>query len=494
VRDLALADVFVEPTADLTTAMGRIDRAETGMVVVAEDDHIRGTVTDGDIRRSILEGATLDTPVGEVMTEDPVVVREEWSAATIADRLQDAQVDDLVPQHRSLLVPVIDADGRVVDLAQVDQDGEVVGRLRSDDDSGRVAESGTAVSSVLIIGGAGYIGSVLSRQLLAEGYRVRVLDNLTYGDHGVADLYDRDGFTLVEGDMRSIETVVEAIEGVDAVIHLGALVGDPASAIEPQKTLELNYHSVRLAASICKHHQINRFVFASTCSVYGESERPDDLLTETSPTNPVSLYGRSKLESEQAVLEMEDENFSPTVFRMATVYGLSPRMRFDLVVNVLSAKAQTEGTVPVFGGDQYRPNVHVADAARAYVDCLETPIDTVSGEVYNVGSNAQNHRILEVGRIVESCFPEATLDHQPEKEDDRTYQVEFTKIRDELGYEPERTIEDACREIREAFESGRFDDYPASKYSNYQTLQGDNPIFGEEPPVDSQTETEAEAD
>jgi nucleoside-diphosphate-sugar epimerase len=305
-----------------------------------------------------------------------------------------------------------------------------------------------------------------------------VLDNLTYGDHGIADLYGRDRFEFVEGDMRSIETVTEAIQGMDAVVHLGALVGDPASAIEPRRTLEINYHAITMAASICKYHQVNRFLFASTCSVYGDSESPDELLTEESALNPVSLYAGTKLESEEAVLDMEDENFSPTVFRMATIYGLSPRMRFDLVVNLLSAKAHTEDTVPIFGGDQYRPNVHVTDAARAYIACLEAPIDRVSGEVYNVGSNEQNYRIMEVGEIVASCFPDAEIDHQPEQEDERTYQVAFSKIHEELGFGTERTIRDGCAEIREAFEDGRFQDFTASKYSNYRSLQGDNPIFG----------------
>lgn len=477
--------LVVDESTAVEQAMHQIDRAETGIVFVVSDGSLVGTATDGDIRRGILSGISLEAPVATVMTEDAVTLNRDWPPETIEDYLDDVPVADLVPDHRMLVVPVVDEQDRVVDAAFVSQDGEVVRTLKGTVTTvGKsAADEGYAsngISSVLVIGGAGYIGSTLSRELLAAGYRVRVLDNLIYGDQGVADLYGNERFEFVEGDMRSIETLVESIQEMDAVIHLGALVGKPASSINSQRTLEINYHATKLAASICKYHQINRFIFASTCSVYGESEYPNELLTEESPLNPVSLYAKSKAESERALLSMEEENFSPTVFRMATVYGLSPRMRFDLVVNILSAKAHTENTIPIFGGDQYRPNVHVADAAQAYVDCLEAPIDKISGEVYNVGSNEQNYRIMEVGEIISSCFPEAEIDRQVSKEDDRTYQVDFSKISAEIGFEVERGIADACENIRAAFEEGEFDDYTASSYNNYQSLEEPNPIFGPE--------------
>ena len=195
------------------------------------------------------------------------------------------------------------------------------------------------------------------------------------------------------------------------------------------------------------------------------------MLTETDELNPVSLYAQTKIESERALFELSDENFSPTVLRMATIYGLSPRMRFDLVVNVLSAKAHHEGVVPIFGGSQYRPNVHVADAARAYIDCLEAPIDRISGEIFNVGSNEQNYRIEELGRIVASRFPGATVDLQRDKEDDRSYCVDFSKIREALGYEVERTVADGVDEMKAELEAGQFEDPGAPKYSNYKTLE-----------------------
>jgi nucleoside-diphosphate-sugar epimerase len=273
--------------------------------------------------------------------------------------------------------------------------------------------------------------------------------------------------------MRSIEAVTDAITGVDAVIHLGALVGDPASGINPQKTLEMNYHSTYMIASICKYHQINRFIFASTCSVYGRSHDSETLLDEEDELNPVSLYAKTKIESEQALLDMADGNFSPSIFRMATIYGLSQRMRFDLVVNILNAKAHFEDVVPIFGGKQYRPNIHVRDAAKAYAAALEAPIKDVGGEVFNVGSNEQNYKIEEIGKKISEVYPDSDIDWHREKEDERSYQVDFTKIYETLEYEVEETIESASREIKEALEAGRFEDYTDEKYSNYKTLEDD---------------------
>lgn len=452
-------DILTHRSTSLEEAMLRIDKAGLGIVVVVdEDDRLLGTATDGDIRRGILDGVGLDSPIEDVMHDDPVAIRASWDREEVVTRFSPTRLEQAAPESGRLVVPVVDDADRVTDITFLSKRSEVA---RS------ALPANGNVNTVLVIGGAGYVGSVLCGQLLERGYGVRVLDPLLFGDHGIEGYYDHERFSLVEGDMCSIETVMDAIEGVDAVVHLGGLVGDPASSIDPSRTLALNLHSVKLVADICKYHQINRFLFASTCSVYGQSDN-DDLLTETSDLNPVSLYARTKIESERELLDMNG-NFAPTVLRMATVYGLSPRMRFDLVVNVLNAKAHTEGVVPVFGGEQYRPNVHVADAARAYVDCLEAPIEDVGHEVFNVGSTEQNYRIEEIGRIVANHYPSATLDVDADEEDERSYRVDFSKIRDVLDYETEHTVESACEEIGAAFERGAFPDYTDKVYNNYKT-------------------------
>jgi nucleoside-diphosphate-sugar epimerase len=429
-------------TADGTSirdAIARIDRSGgTGIVVVDDQHRLVGTATADRLRRELFDGATPETPIVSVVgsTDEPSELDASTAAGAVDPPASTAPEDEF-----EMEVP-----------ATVE--------LESDD-----------AETVLVVGGAGYVGSVLCRTLLEDGFAVRVLDPLLYGDAGIAALTDHDRFELHQGDARSIETVLEAIEGVDAVVHLGGIVGDPATELDARKTLEYNLHSTRLLASVCKYHQHNRFVFASTCSVYGRSENDGGRLTEADDLNPVSLYARMKIQSERVLRELADDRFSPTILRMATVYGYSPRMRFDLVGNILPAKAYEQGVIPVFGGDQYRPNVHVEDAAQAYVDCLTAPLEDVANEVFNVGSNEQNYRIDELATVVADAFPDAEIDQHADQTDERSYRVEFEKIRSTLDFEPERTVRDHCLELKAAFESDVFPAYTATRFNNCTTLE-----------------------
>ncbi|ELY48907.1 NAD-dependent epimerase/dehydratase family protein [Natronolimnohabitans innermongolicus] len=452
--------VTADAGLSIRNAIARIDRADSrGIVVVDDEDQLVGIATSRRLKETLFDGDTPETPLSAVIEEDPVVVDASGSIRTVdgaATVLEDEDGDS-----ETVVAPVLDEDGTVTDVTTVDLTNTTASTV----------ERSASDETVLVVGGAGYLGSVLCRQLLDAGFGVRVLDPLFYGAAGVSDLTETDRFSLHRGDARSVSTVLDAIAGVDAVVHLGGIVGDPASELDPEKTLEYNLHSTQLLASLCKYHGINRFVFASTCSVYGRSPDDDRRLDEDAELNPVSLYARLKIQSERVLHDLADEQFSPTILRMATIYGESPRMRFDLVGNILPAKAYTEGVIPVFGGDQYRPNVHVADAARAYVDCLTAPIQDVGDTVFNVGSNEQNYRIDELATVVADCYPEATIEYHDDQTDERSYRVEFDKIETELGFEPERTIRDHCLDLRESFESDAYDAYTSTRYNNYETLE-----------------------
>ena len=230
------------------------------------------------------------------------------------------------------------------------------------------------IESVLVIGGAGYIGSALLRRLLDRGYRVRLLDLFVYGEEPIQDLMEHPRLEVLHADFRHIDRVAEAMRDMDAVIHLGAIVGDPACALDEDLTIDVNLMATRMIAEIAKGYGVNRFIFASTCSVYGAS---DELLDEYSTLNPLSLYARSKIASERVLMGMADDRFNPVILRFGTIYGFSGRTRFDLVVNLLTAKAIVEGQITVMGGDQWRPFVHVEDAALAVFKVLEAPLDSV---------------------------------------------------------------------------------------------------------------------
>lgn len=335
----------------------------------------------------------------------------------------------------------------------------------------RRLEQDGRIHHVLVVGGAGYIGSVLCRLLLQRGYSVRVLDALLYGPEPVAPLLDHHRFELIKGDSRDIGDVFRAMLDMDAVVHLGELVGDPACALDEKLTLEINLAATRMLAEAARGYGIKRFIYASSCSVYGAGS---EVLDERSGLNPVSLYARAKIGSEQVLADLAGPGFHPIILRFATVYGLSPRPRFDLVVNLLTARAVCDGELTVIGGGQWRPFVHVADVARAIVLCLEAPLAIVKGQTFNVGSDEQNMTIAQLGDLIHSLVPGACLTRREGDVDRRDYHVSFARIRRELGFVPAHTLAEGVGEIAAALRSGQIADYRDKRYSNYQFLSDPN--------------------
>ncbi len=323
------------------------------------------------------------------------------------------------------------------------------------------------IEHVLVIGGDGYIGSALLPKLLARGYRVRVLSLLLYGTEPIANLLTHPRLEVMQADFRQVDKVVEATRDVDAVVHLGAIVGDPACTLDEELTIDVNLMATRMIGEVAKGHGVNRFIFASTCSVYGAS---DEVLDECSSLKPVSLYARSKIACERILETLADDSFAPVYLRIGTIYGLSGRTRFDLVVNLLSAKALVDREITVAGGDQWRPFVHVDDAAEAVLQTLEAPLPVVRNQVFNVGSDDQNYTIMQIGELIHRLVPSARLVSWDRDGDRRNYRVSFSKIHNRLGFAPRWTVEQGVRQVLEAIRSGRVADYRDAKYSNVKFL------------------------
>ncbi len=322
---------------------------------------------------------------------------------------------------------------------------------------------------VLVIGGAGFLGTVLVDKLLESGYPVRILDSFIYGKKSVKKFTADDRVEIIEGDIRNIETVNHSMDNIGCVIHLAAVVGDPAGAKRPEQTVETNYLASQMIASACKMKGIKRFLYASTCSVYGVGK---DVLDENAPLNPVSLYAKTKISSEKSIMQLVDNTFAPTIMRMSTLYGYSHRMRFDLVVNTMTMTAFSDKHIKVFGGNQWRPLLHVKDAADSYIKVLESDIDFVRGKIYNVGSEIQNYRIQQVADMTVEAINELTGKEIPVKTettnvDARDYRVSFKKIQDELGFKVGNTINGAVKEIYSALDSGVIKDPKQKVYYNH---------------------------
>ena len=316
---------------------------------------------------------------------------------------------------------------------------------------------------IVVIGGAGYVGSVLSQQLLDKGHQVEVFDSLRFGQQSLDQLSGLPNFRLTQGDIRDIAAVTACIKDTDGVVLLASLVGEPACDRDPKETVDINYIATKAVAEACRYYEIPRFIFASTDSAYGIQE---GIMYEDSPLNPISLYARLKMKAEEEVLGLQTPTFRPTVLRMATIYGLSPRMRFDLIINTVTLHAFTRGTVTVYGGQQWRPLVHVADAARAYVMCLEAPLGPLAGQIFNVGSNEQNYQVFQLGKLVKEVLPNVKVETVPQTPDLRDYHVCFDKIANTLGYKAKRSVADGILEIYSALTAQAFGDYTHPRYYN----------------------------
>lgn len=318
---------------------------------------------------------------------------------------------------------------------------------------------------ILVTGGAGYIGSILVNRLLDSGYKVVILDKLMFGVDPLKNFLKshRPNLSVIVGDIQNEDDVTRALEHADAVIHLAAIVGDPACAADTELAVNVNFNATVRLADMCKDRKIKRFVFASTCSVYGVGKQ--DVLMEDSEVNPVSLYAETRLYGERGILALVDKNFQPVLLRLGTIFGLSPRMRFDIIVNYLTQKAIREKQISIFGGEQWRPLLHVADAARAFQTAMESPLDQVGNQIFNVAMD--NLQIKSIGKYIRKYVPEAAVKQIDKLADKRSYNVNFDKIRKVMNYKAERTLESGIREISEAIKNGVIKDSTEKMYYNH---------------------------
>ena len=305
---------------------------------------------------------------------------------------------------------------------------------------------------VLLTGGAGYIGNVLSEHLLDKGFDVIVLDRLFFGIEPIRHLLGEKGYTLVHDDIRWFDPSI--LNGVDVVVDMAALSNDPSGELNPKYTYYINYRGRVRVANLSKKHGVKRYMYFSTCSVYG---RQTGIADENTPPNPLTTYARAALYGEKDVLPLASNDFVVTVVRPATVYGFSTRLRLDLVVNTMTFTLYTTGKVVVNGGEQYRPLVYVRDVARAVELLIDSEPEKINGEIFNLGSDEQNYRIIDLGKTICKVLhmdPNECLEIRPADEDTRSYRVSFRKIRERIGFTPRYSVEDGAREVWNALATG----------------------------------------
>jgi len=321
---------------------------------------------------------------------------------------------------------------------------------------------------ILVTGGAGYVGAVLTPKLLAAGHKVRVLDLYIYGEDVLDAVGSDPNLTQIKGDLRDHDLLEKAVTGCDTVIHLACISNDPSYELDPALGKSINYDAFVDLVNLSRRHGVQRFVYASSSSVYGIKEETE--VTEDLTLEPRTDYSKYKALCEEVLLKAGGDGFVPVVIRPATVCGYSPRQRLDVIVNILTNHAVNNRRIKVFGGEQKRPNLHIEDMIDLYLLLMDLPNAAIDGQVFNAGY--QNHKVKDIAGIVREVIGQDVEVVTEPTDDDRSYHVSSAKIERELDFKPSRTIEDAVRELREAFEAGKL---PGSmndpRYFNIKMMQ-----------------------
>lgn len=327
--------------------------------------------------------------------------------------------------------------------------------------------------TILVTGGAGYVGSAMVPKLLRQGHRVRVLDLYLFGDHALEGVKDDPGLEQVVGDIRDRALLRRVLRGVDVVIHLACISNDPSFELNPALSRSINFDAFEPLVRLSKAAGVRRFIYASTCSVYGISDAAE--VTEDHPLVPITDYNKYKGLCEPILLHEQSPEFTTVVIRPATVCGYAPRQRLDLTVNILTTHAVVNGRITVFGGAQLRPNIHIEDIADLYVDLVGMPAERIAGKTFNAGNeNCTVADLAErVRRVVQETVPgRERLEIATTPSDDvRSYRISSKKIEEELGFRPRRTIEDAARDLVQAFGAGKLPrPLEDQRYYNVKTM------------------------
>ena len=321
------------------------------------------------------------------------------------------------------------------------------------------------MKKIFITGGAGYVGAVLVPRLLKEEYVITVLDLMIYGEDVLSD---HPNLNAVKGDIRDQDLLKELLPGHDAVIHLACISNDPSFELNPDLGKSINLDSFRPLVEISKHVGVERFIYASSSSVYGIKEEPN--VHEEMTLEPLTDYSRYKADCEKILIENQTDDFSIVTIRPATVCGYSPRQRLDVVVNILTNLAYHKREISVFGGGQLRPNIHISDMVEAYVLLLNAPNGKIAGKVFNVGS--ENQPVLHLAETVQSVVGEDVKLVTSSSSDNRSYHISSEKIKQELGFEATFTIRQAVKDLCTAFEKGLLQDSLQNEmYFNIKRMQ-----------------------
>jgi len=409
-----------------------------------------GIITLSDVKKAFLKGASLEQKIINFINKNPLIIKGEVNENNISDILSSSKFNNIDPP----LIPIINLQKKLVNILDKNELFNYSQNFLKKD----ISKS----KKVLVFGGAGYIGCVLVDMLIKLNFNVTVYDKFIYtSKKSFIKNFENPNLKIIQGDSQNISKIFEAIRKNDIVIHLAEMVGDPLCEKRPKKTYAINYLASMAISNICKNLGISKFIYVSSCSVYGSN---DYLTNETSKINPLSIYAKLKALSEKAIIRNFDKHCKPCILRLGTVYGSSFRPRYDLVINLFSGLSANKKQITIAGGDQWRPFVHVKDVGRAIIKILNSDFKKTDNQIFNiVGENLQ---IKDIGKAIKKINPKANITFSDNVNDNRNYKSSNKKAKKLLNFKTKYTINDGIKEVIEYTKKNKIKNIFNKKYIN----------------------------
>ncbi len=455
---------FITEKNTIRSAFKKLNREHGKILVVVNTKKILlGVISTGDLRRAILDGFNIDDKIKEIYNHKVTYVYKE---ELDKKKLSKSNFTSISLGDTALYVPIVNNNKEVKDILPVEK---ILNILEDKNLEKNINKK--SLPKILIVGGAGFIGTVLATKLLEKNYHVTILDKLIYDNEVIRKNFkNKKNLKFILGDVCDLNTQIKVIKEIDIVVYLAEIVGDPACSAKPEDALKTNYLSVLSFANLCSYLAIEKFIYTSSCSVYG-LDKNNNLLNEKSNLNPVSHYARIKIMSEKALLTSANNYFKPTIVRLGTVFGPSKRMRFDLVVNTMSKFAYFKKKIDVYGGNQLRPNIHVEDVADGIISIIKAKKKNVENEIFNLSNDKLNLKIIQIAKKIKKVFKNANLNIIKTSLDHRNYKVTSNKIKNKTGFVAKKSIENALKEMKNMFKFKKITNPNNKKYNNFLSLK-----------------------
>lgn len=451
---------FIKENDKIATALKKIS-GSFGKIICVTDNYkkLLGVITAGDIRRAILSGNDPNQSIKKIYNKnvsfifDSELKNKKFSKSNFYNREINQSI---------FYMPVVDKKKRVKNILTTERIIELM-------ENKNLKKLKKKFPKVLIVGGAGYIGSILCNKLLKKNYSVKIVDKVLYDKNVINKFIKNKNFSFDKADICDLNTQINVIRDIDVVVFLAEIVGDPACNARPEDALKTNYLSISSMAQLCSYLGISKFIYTSSCSVYG-LDKHNRLLTEKSNLNPISHYARMKIMSEKALLANKNDIFKPTILRLGTVFGPSLRNRFDLVVNTMAKNAYYNKKINLHGGEQWRPNIHVEDVADGIIASIKSNQKKVGNKIFNLSSDNSNFKIKDIAFAAKKIFKKSKIDVQKSMVDARNYRVSSKKFFISSGFRAKKTINQAYKDFEKLFRKNKNFNPNKKIFSNIKVL------------------------